>query len=198
MKMMKMNKDIIVISDFFKRDRWGYTVGLFECHCGKIFSCILTGIKNKRTKSCGCLKNKSKHGLTKSPEFKIWSGMKRRCLNPKASGYENYGARGITICKEWETSFETFYKDIGPRPEGLFSIDRIDNNKGYYKENCRWATRAEQNNNQRSNHRVSYNGKILNLTQWSKELGIARRTLWARLEVYGWTVEKAFTTPSKK
>lgn len=81
-------------------------------------------------------------------EYKIWGSMKARCHNEKSSNYKNYGARGITVCDEWLNDFSKFYQDMGPRPTG-HSIDRIDNSKGYFKENCQWSNRSVQNLNRR-------------------------------------------------
>ena len=89
------------------------------------------------------------HKLTKTPEYKTWQHIKDRCFNKKNKGFKNYGGRGITVCDEWRESFSSFYRDMGQRPSKKHSIDRIDNEKGYYKDNCRWADRITQNNNQR-------------------------------------------------
>jgi len=95
-----------------------------------------------------------KHGHNKksgqeTPTYNSWQKMKQRCLNPKATGYHNYGARGITVCRRWRNSFENFLNDMGERPEGM-SIDKIDNNGSYGKWNCKWSTPKEQANNKRS------------------------------------------------
>ena len=88
-----------------------------------------------------------KHGRAGMPEYNAWYGMHQRCINPNNKDFKNYGGRGITVCEGWN-NFETFFTNMGARPKDL-SVDRVDNNKGYYPENCRWATRAEQSQNQR-------------------------------------------------
>lgn len=106
---------------------------------------------------------------------KNWSDMKQRCFNKNNPRYKDWGGRGITICKRW-MKFENFLADMGERPKGK-SLDRIDNNGNYCKENCRWATRKEQQNNTRQNRIITYKGKTQNLTQWAKELKIDRQKL---------------------
>lgn len=130
----------------------------FLCDCGNKFTRLAKVIKYQAEKSsCGCLQkeiyserckklNKT-HGMTKSREFKSWSSMKDRCTNPNAPKYHHYGGRGIAFCNEW-ILFENFYKDMGERPKNT-TLDRIDVNKGYFKENCRWATFLEQRHNRR-------------------------------------------------
>src|SRR3990172_12196315 len=88
------------------------------------------------------------HGMKYFHEYKVWEGLKQRCNNINNPGYNNYGGRGIKLCSSWNNSFESFYKDMGNCPEGC-SIDRINNDEGYYKSNCRWTTRRIQNLNQR-------------------------------------------------
>jgi len=132
---------------------------LCKCECGKIKKIKSYSLIYGHTKSCGCLrkeitketqiKNSSTHGnagRNRTKEYKAWVAMKERCLNPNATGYKYYGGRGITICDSWINYFENFLKDMGKGPRG-YSLDRIDNDGNYCKENCRWATRKVQQNN---------------------------------------------------
>ncbi len=121
-------------------------------------------------------------------EYKIWEQMKRRCLNPKATNFRDYGGRGITVCDEWRT-FEGFFADMG-LSNGLF-IDRIDNNKGYCKENCHWTTATQNNRNRRNN--VIVEGKTL--AQWAEETGISQQVISYRINRKGMSPISAVTTP---
>ena len=86
--------------------------------------------------------------MSKSPEYRAWWHMKSRCLKKNDPVYKYYGDRGITVCDRWLEGFENFYEDIGPKPSPELSLDRVDNDGNYGPENCRWATRTEQNRNQ--------------------------------------------------
>lgn len=134
------------------------------------------------------------HGLSKTVEYETWQSMKRRCYNTNFSQYHDYGGRGITMSESWLESFINFYNDMGPRPSDKHSIDRKDNDGPYCKENCKWSTKEEQNNNQRSNKLLTYNGKTQTVTQWAKELNCTKSSLQSRLAL-GWTVEDTLSIP---
>jgi hypothetical protein len=176
---------------------------LCQCDCGKQKKIKLCHLRASAIQSCGCLQKErtskrtkkimTKHGMSGSNIYEVWNSMKMRCHNKKDHAYKNYGGRGIKVCKEWLESFESFYKDMGNVPKDL-TLDRINNNKGYYKENCRWATMREQANNRRTNHLMTYKGKTQNMKQWAVEVGIKYETLLRRINNYNWSIEEALTT----
>lgn len=132
------------------------------------------------------------HGLSKTRLYSVWCAMKERCNNPHNKSYQRYGARGITVTSEWQYSFETFYAwamDNG-YADGL-TIDRIDNNRGYSPDNCRWVTVAQQNRNYSRNHLITYNGKTQCIADWEKDTGIKRSTILWRMKS-GKTLEQVF------
>ena len=132
--------------------------------------------------------NKTIHGMTNTTTYKVWSGMKDRCLNAMNRDYPNYGGRGVDICPSW-LKFSNFYADMGNRPNGMF-IERIKNNKGYEPGNCRWATMIEQANNKRNNHILRYKGETKTISQWAREKKIGKATIRDRIK-RGWNVKEA-------
>jgi hypothetical protein len=154
-------------------------------------------LQRGKVKSCGCLNAEriKRHGKATSYVYGVWKQMIQRCENPKNPAYHNYGGRGISVCEEWH-DFEAFFSDMGDRPKG-YSIDRIENDKGYSKENCKWSTMSEQLNNTRRNRMVTLNGRTQTMEQWSQETGIGWHTLRQRIDRLGWPVELALTTPVK-
>jgi len=140
-------KDLGISSPIGSKYRYHY--GLFKCqYCGKEFKTRLDGVKNKTTIGCGCRIGGKKHGLRHHKFYKTWTGMMDRCYNEKSHAYPRYGGRGITVCDEWKniTNFISWVEKT--YIEGC-TLDRIDNDKGYSHENCRWADATIQNINQR-------------------------------------------------
>lgn len=111
----------------------------------KAWSFLIFEISSNQMSGCFA----ATHGMTKTPEYAAWMAMKMRCLNPRNAEFVRYGARGIAVCDRWIASFENFFEDIGPRPDG-HSLDRIDNDGNYEPGNCRWATITEQGRNKRT------------------------------------------------
>lgn len=153
--MKKYDKPKTIEKDVERSNCGRFIKDRFLCFCGNEFVTSRSSVKRGSTGSCGCLMKKIniRHGERSrglaSVEYTAWLNMKARCLTPKSTSYKNYGARGITICFSWIESFENFIRDMGRRPENT-SLDRIDNEKGYYKENCRWADIITQANNKRN------------------------------------------------
>lgn len=165
---------------------------LCQCDCGKMTTALTGHLNAGMRVSCGCrlAESKRKHGLSHSPEYRAWENAKSRCRNPNNRKYSIYGGRGIQMCKRWLDSFENFYSDMGPRPSARYSLDRIDGNKGYEPENCRWATLDEQNNNRSFNRLIGLRGERVTVAQASKMTGIPHATIISRLS-RGWTEEEA-------
>lgn len=172
-----------------------WRAGIFICQfCGNEFKTTVWLIKSGRTKSCGCArhnKDKITHGKTKTKEFDIWRGMINRCNYKTMQSYKYYGGIGIKVCDEWVNSFETFLIDMGERPTPKHTLDRIDPKGDYCKENCRWATRKEQQRNRRGSLFLEYNGKTKPLAEWIEISGLKVGRVRARLRL-GWDIEKAF------
>jgi hypothetical protein len=178
---------------------------IFRCDCGNLTESIPSAVKTGKTVSCGC-KRKGlplKHGycLEKKKEklYMVWCSMKQRCHNPKNKDFKSYGGRGISVCKEWINDYAAFSR--WARANGYIEsvyIDRISNNGNYSPDNCRWITNKENCNNTRKNNFLTHNGKTHSLTEWSEITGLSRLTISARINEYGWDVERALTEKAKK
>ncbi|MCK5787946.1 MAG: hypothetical protein KAH32_03035 [Chlamydiia bacterium] len=198
---------LTVIAEAENRSPSGSIVYGCLCFCG-VYKYI-DGVNLRRgcTKSCGCLQEEYKHicdkkgrllhGHTKSKvltgSYKSWLAMRRRCTDPKSKDYKYYSEKGVTVCTSWLKSYQAFYKDMGDRPDGL-TLDRVDNDKGYSKSNCRWATRLQQVNNSSIIRLLSFKGESKSVTEWSRALGIPRARISTRLNQLNWSVERSLTT----
>ena len=162
-----------------------------QCDCGALTVNCPQQLVDGKVKSCGCYR-RSANGHSHTPMHTIWSSMIGRCQNPRSRSYAHYGARGITVCPRWEL-YENFLADMGERPPGT-SLDRIDNNGGYEPENCRWATKSEQQRNKGNNRVLVVSGYRMTLTEASERFGVKVATIWKRLEA-GWPDERAALAP---
>lgn len=171
-----------------------------KCDCGNYGFVTSHSLTSGNSKSCGCYhkeiakKISTTHGKSNTKLFGVWNGMIERTTNKNNQSYYNYGERGITICDEWKDDFKSFYDwAINNGYKDGLSIDRIDNDKGYYPENCRWVGNFEQANNKRNNHKIEFNGEIHGIEEWARIIGISGSSLLSRLK-NGWTLEQALTT----
>jgi hypothetical protein len=155
-------------------------------------------LRGGKIRSCGCATNAmiankaTKHGMRKTRLYGVWNTMIQRCENQKNEEAYLYHDRGIKVCEDWH-DFETFKQwALSHGYRAGLTIDRINNNDGYYPENCRWADLITQANNKRSNVHVEYMGRIQTIAQWAREFSIDYRLLWLRLK-RGWDIERALT-----
>ncbi|HXQ34629.1 MAG TPA: hypothetical protein VN843_11510 [Anaerolineales bacterium] len=174
------------------------------CQCEKIISVSDNHLKTGHTQSCGCISTdrvveyNTTHGLSHTPEYRSWEGMRKRCNNPNNPKYEIYGGRGIKVCEAWSHDFQAFYDYMGPRPGPEYSIDRYPNNDGDYEPgNCRWATSVQQVCNRSNTVRVPYKGQELTLTEISEQTGVSYRLLQARIFRDGLDPETAASKPKE-
>lgn len=182
----------------YKKSMW-----LCRCSCGRETICNTSNLTTDWTTSCGCWQQESRsfsntvHGMSKgarnaASEYRVWQGMRDRCLNSRSKRFCDYGGRGVTVCERWDR-FENFYADMGPRQTPLHSLDRIDVNGNYEPSNCRWATDTEQSRNRRSNRKLTAFGKTLCLVEWGELLGIPAVNISRRL-ARGRSAEEALST----
>jgi hypothetical protein len=156
---------------------------LCTCQCGGSTIACAAHLRSGHTQSCGCLKIErarqggTRHGLTGSYIFRIWTHIKGRCENPTDAAYPSYGGRGIAICDRWRNDAAMFAADMGPRPSAEHSIERMDNNGPYSPENCIWGTRKQQARNRRSSLLIAFGGATRTLAEWSEVTGIPANTI---------------------
>lgn len=166
-----------------------------RCDCGEERVVKLSKLEAGTTTSCGCARSDrftefaTKHGRRFDAVYQVWLQMVQRCTNPNNAAYERYAGRGITVCRRW-LKFENFYADMGDPPPGL-SLERKDNDKGYCKSNCEWATRTAQNRNTRRNRMFFYKGKERCIAEIAEMSGVPYMRLYQRLVTRGQTVAEA-------
>lgn len=131
-----------------------------------------------------------------TPTWYSWRAMIRRCHDPKNCEFVRYGARGISVCKRWRSSYLLFLRDMGERPESM-TLDRRDPNANYKKSNCRWADNKTQCRNRRTNRHIEHDGRKLTIAEWSEITGLKPNTIRKRLTL-GWTSEAILWTPLKE
>jgi hypothetical protein len=172
---------------------------LCECKCGNTITVRASSLQGGNTESCGCFWHEQitvraqTHGLTGTPEYRVWAGLIARCENLDDP---NYGGRGISVCARWRESFSVFLADMGRRPSPQHTIERINNNGNYEPNNCRWAIRLEQNRNKRNNHLIEHNGATACITEWAEKTGLPPYTIQKRL-AKGWPISRALETPKR-
>lgn len=175
-----------------------------SCDCGsgcrEYFACH---VRSGNTKSCGCISKENiekirppgKHGMTYTSMWKRWIRMRERCNDKSHRAYKYYGGRGIFVSESWMESFSQFHIDMGERPSALHTIERIDNDGPYSKENCRWATQAEQNRNKRNTIKITWLGETLPLIDWCNRYGSDYMAVHSRMFRSKWPFELALFAP---
>lgn len=173
------------------------------CDCGAEVVVQGANLRKGHTVSCGfyCRDVHTKHGAEGTRLYAVWKNMRDRCFKERHKSYADYGGRGITVCEDWldfsnfmEWAFQTGYDPDAPK--GKCTLDRIDYNKGYHPENCRWVDAKTQGRNKRNNRLVEFRGEVRPLSEWAEIFGIKYQTLYARLTRYGLSVDAAFSGTS--
>ena len=174
---------------------------LFKCDCGNVKSIIACNVQRGASKSCGCISkehpNHTTFGFSHTRLDNIYKSMLSRCYIPNNNRYANYGGRGIKVCDEWKNDKTKFFEwAFANGYNEKLTIDRIDVDKDYCPENCRWATYTEQANNKSNSVHVTFNGETHTYAEWGRILNIRARTIYSRIKYHGWSIEKALTTPT--
>lgn len=198
----------IVSSEYEKRGEGRNTRVYWKCNCecGKSKFVLASSLTCGKSTSCGCLQKEIVTEMAtgidpkanrNQPEYKNWICMRQRCNQKDNASYDRYGKIGIEVCSEWN-DFQVFLNDMGQKPSPEHTIDRIDASKGYFKENCRWATPKEQVRSRSMTTMLEYNGETKPLAEWSEILGIKYGTLRRRIFIQGMTVQEAFEIPVRE
>lgn len=192
----------LTVLEYAGTNNWHKSLWLCRCDCGNEKIIAGESLRRNRTRSCGCLDhekhlsspNRKVHGMHGTRIYRIWKGMKTRCTNTNIPDFNLYGGRGIEVCGEWLNDFQAFYDwAMANGYSDDLTIDRIDVNGNYEPSNCRWVTIEVQANNKRNVKLYEYNGNIHSLSEWAAITGINRRTLYYRICISHWDIEKALT-----
>lgn len=198
---------LVAIQNTGRKTKSGNFIWICQCDCGKQTEANTGALKTGQKISCGCYKvdrmsqlNKT-HGGRNERLYLVWMDMRRRCNDKKDIQFSNYGARGISVCKEWEdyANFRKWAEESGYNQDakvGKCTLDRIDTNKGYSPDNCRWVDMKVQNNNRRNNLLLTYNGKTQTAAQWERELGLYKGSVSRHIRL-GWSIERTLGKAEK-
>lgn len=174
---------LIAVCQLGKTER-GYYEWECVCDCGGRKVVAVTRLMQGNVQSCGCSGGRKpgagKRAAPRTLTRRSWQNMLNRCRNASSPSFSDYGERGITVCERWTNSLDAFIEDMGHRPSAAHTIDRIDNNDGYHKGNCRWATRAEQNRNTRHVVWIEWNGERMTQSEWAARIGVHETTIMGR------------------
>jgi hypothetical protein len=162
-----------------------------RCACGKEADICAKNLRYGKSRSCGCA-TKEMHGESHTVEYALFHSMRNRCNNPNSRDWHLYGGKGVKI--EWET-FAEFHRDLGDRPSPQHSIDRINGNGNYSKNNCRWATAREQARNMRTNRLITVDGITKCSAEWAESTGLSRECIEARIDKLKWSHYDAIRAP---
>lgn len=195
----------LTVLSFASLDKRKSSMWLCKCDCGNEKIIRGSSLNSGSTKSCGCFNHEVRinqkifltHGMSKTRQFKIWCHMIQRCNDTNSKDYEGYGARGITVCERW-LKFENFWEDMQEGYLNKLTIDRINTNKGYYKENCKWSTPTEQANNRRTNIFFTAFGITDTLANLCRTFNANYKSTFARIKYQNVDIETALSKSNIK
>lgn len=194
---------VLSFSHIHHTSRGQQTVWNLKCDCGRETTAYTGSLRSSGLISCGCAisdalrKRNTTHGMSRRPEYIVWKTMISRCENPRNDDFHNYGGRGISVCKEWRNDFARFLLDMGERPPGL-TIERIDSNKGYQPDNCKWVPRSEQSRNRRCVRRIDVRGRLMTHREIGEMLGVPAGTVRAYFWRSNCSFEEFISSPRRK